>query len=137
MMTPNLNSPEKVQLLEELEKEINQHKQLSKIKSVFTQFLFWISILASILASTLAAIKYSWAGVSILAAIPTLVIIINNSFKYSAQARWHKRKEKKFLGLRNQLKYEGQAVEEVSKGLAKLEEEMEDLRVEMELPRSK
>ena len=137
-MTP-INSNEKVaQLSLELEKEINQHKNAARFKSAITQLLFWISISASALAGLNLATKYfDVTGVSILATIPGIVLIINNTFKYSAQARWHKLKQKKFLGLRNQLEYEGQSVDVVSKSLTALEAELEDLRVEMELPKSK
>ena len=138
-MTPNVDSTEKVsKLLKEIEKEINQHKQSARIKGISTQVLFWISILASGLAGVNLATKwFAVEGVSVLATIPGIVLIINNTFKYSAQARWHKLKEKTFLGLRNQLEFEGKSVAEVSAGFTDAEKELEELRVEMELPKSK
>jgi hypothetical protein len=138
-MNPNANSTEKAsKLLKHLEKEINQHKRAARIKSVSTQILFWISILASGLAGVNLATKwFSVEGVSVLATIPAIVLIINNTFKYSAQARWHKLKEKKFLGLTHQLEFQEKSVADVSASFIDAEKELEDLRVEMELPKSK
>jgi len=136
-ITSNLTTEAK-ELLQELEKEIAQHKAAARFKSAITQILFWTSILASGLAGINIATKWFLVeGVSILAAIPGVVLLIHNTFNYSAKARWHKLKEKKFLALRNQLKFQNQPADVVSKNLAILEEELENLRVQIELPKSK
>jgi Ni/Fe-hydrogenase subunit HybB-like protein len=118
-----------------LEKEIRQHQQSARYKSIAAHLLFWCVILASALG--LINTSTGWFSnklLSAIAVVPGIAIIIANTFKYDARAKWHKLKQRKLEGLCRRLVFENAPVEEISKAITIELEELDKLKVALEKP---
>jgi hypothetical protein len=118
-----------------LEKEINQHRNAARLKSILAHLLFWIVILASGLGLLNIAIhRVSNELMSGIAIIPGIVLIVSNTFKYEARAKWHKLKQRKLEGLCRKLMFEDATANDISKEITIVLEELDKIRVELEKP---
>jgi hypothetical protein len=138
-MTPEMQiKPEatRQELKNYLDKEIRQHQSAARLKSGIAQFLFWGAIAASAIGTVNPATKWfpSEAAISILAAIPGVVLLIMNTFKYDARSKWHKLKQRKLDGLYRGLAFENKGTEETSAALTKALEELDKIKVDLEAP---
>jgi hypothetical protein len=124
------------ELKDYLNKEIRQHQNAARFKSGIAQFLFWGAIAASFIGTVNPATKWfpSGAAISILAAIPGVVLLIMNTFKYDARSKWHKLKQRKLDGLYRGLAFENKGTEETSAALTLALEELDKIKVDLEAP---
>jgi hypothetical protein len=121
-----------------LKKEIRQHQLAAQWKSALAQLLFLIVILTSGLGLINTATNwFNKEGLSALAVIPGIILLISNTFKYEARAKWHKLKQRKLERLCNKLTYEKATVEEISREMSESLEELDKIRVELEKPITK
>ena len=90
------------------------------------QAFLWIAILGSFGAAIAAATNtVSPIIISVCAAIPGTVIVIDRSFSFARRSSWHHMMRARLDQLENSLRYEGASVESVSKALGDLFMEME------------
>ena len=140
-MTPEQIKSEEAhqELKNSLAKEISEHKWAARVKSWIAQLLFWGAIAASAISTVNAATKWfsSEAATSILSAIPGVVLLIMNTFKYDAKSKWHKLKQRRLEGLYRGLAYENKGTVETSAALTRVLDELERIRVDLEAPRIK
>ena len=125
-------------LVKYLEKEINQHQSACRFKNVLAQLLFLIIILFSALA--LINTGTNWFNIkelSIIAAMPGIILIFSNTFKFEARSKWNKLKQRKLEGLINKLKFENASVEEISKEMREELEKLDEMRIQLEKPITK
>ncbi len=116
------------ELVTYLEKEIKQHESACKIKNVIAQLLFFIIIIVSALGLINPGTDwFTMKGMSIIAALPGIILIFSNTFKFEARSKWNKLKQRKLEGLLNKLKFEGASVSEISK----------EMRIQLEKPITK
>jgi hypothetical protein len=71
---------------------------------------------------------------SILAAIPGMVLLTMNTFKYEERFKWHKLKQLKLEAVQRALIFEGKTVQETSDLLTKTLHDLEKQRVHLEAP---
>jgi hypothetical protein len=138
-MTPEIqmNSADAFQELKNyLDKEIRQHQNAARLKSWTAQILFWGAIASSAIGAVNPDTDWfpSDAATSILAAIPGVVLLIMNTFKYDARSRWHKLKQRKLEGLYRGLAFEKKGTQETSAALTATLEELEKNRIDLEAP---
>lgn len=118
-----------------LQKEIQQHQKSARLKSIVAHLLFWVVIIASGLG--LVNITTQWfskEGLSAIAIIPGIALVISNTFKYEARSKWHKLKQRKLEGLCRKLMFEDGRVNDISKETTLVLEELDKIRVELEKP---
>jgi hypothetical protein len=121
-----------------LKKEIQQHQIAAQWKSALAQLLFLLVILTSGLGLINTATQwFSKEILSALAVVPGIILLISNTFKYEARAKWHKLKQRKLEGLCRKLLFENATVEEISKETTFVLEELDKIRVELEKPMNK
>lgn len=132
------NSENFKELVNYLEKEIDQHQSACRIKNVLAQLLFLITIVFSALA--LINTGFDWFNpkeLSIIAAIPGIILIVSNTFKFEARSKWNKLKQRKLEGLLNKLKFENVSVTEISKEMREELEKLDEMRIQLEKPITK
>jgi hypothetical protein len=108
-------------ILVDMKKEVQQHRLLSNIQVTLSQMFFWVAVIASATASINAGADWfqgPWAAV--IAALPALVLVIENTFKYEARSRWHRAKARTIEALWRESAYTGNQVE-VAKKLSVIE----------------
>jgi hypothetical protein len=118
-----------------LQKEISQHQKSARLKSILAHLLFWVVIIAS--GFGLLNIATNWLSKEVLsgiAVIPGIALVISNTFKYEARAKWHKLKQRKLEGLCGKLMFEDGTVSDISKERTIVLEELDKIRVELEKP---
>lgn len=118
-----------------LQREIGQHQNSGRLKSILAHLLFWIVIIASGLGLlNIATNWFSKEALSGIAIIPGIALIVSNTFKYEARAKWHKLKQRKLEGLCRKLMFEDGAVSDISKEITIVLEELDKIRIELEKP---
>lgn len=118
-----------------LEKEIKQHQSSARLKSTLAHLLFYCVIITSGLG--LINVSTNWFSpkeLSGIAIIPGIALLISNTFKYEARAKWHKLKQRRLEGLCRKLVFEDATVNEISKEITLTSEELDNIRVELEKP---
>ena len=138
-MSPEMqmNSDEaRKELKNYLDKEIHQHQNAARVKSFTAQILFWGAIAASAIGTVNPATKWfpSEASISVLSAIPGVVLLIMNTFKYDAKSKWHKLKQRKLEGLYRGLVFEKKGTEECSIALTTILEDLDKNKIDLEAP---
>lgn len=131
--TENIND-----LVRYLEKEIKQHQSACRLKNVIAQLLFLVIIIFSALG--LINTGTDWFDIkqmSIIAAMPGIILIFSNTFKFEARSKWNKLKQRKLEGLLNKLKFEGASVAEISKEMREELEKLDEMRIQLEKPITK
>ncbi len=124
-----------IELTKYLQKEIGQHQNSARLKSILAHLLFWVVIVASGLG--LLNIATNWFSKEVLsgiAIIPGIVLVISNTFKYEARAKWHKLKQRKLEGLYRKLTFEDWTANDISKEITIVLEELDKIRIELEKP---
>lgn len=105
----------KVQLLAKIDARRTYYRQWGCANLWFTQSLIIVGVLSS-LASTIAIASGRIPTViaAILAGIPGCVIVIERSFNFMRQSRWHYLLAAELESLMNALEHEGKTVEAIS-----------------------
>ena len=131
--TENIND-----LVKYLEKEIKQHQTACWIKNVIAQLLFLTVIFFSALGLLNTGTEwFSIKQMSAIAAMPGIILIFTNTFKFDARSKWNKLKQRKLEGLLNKLRFEGATVAEISKEMREELEKLDEMRVQLEKPVTK
>ena len=107
--------------------DVAHYRKLARGNYFTTYFLYIIAILASILSTILAAINYSGIYLAITTAIPALVLLISNTFKFPERAQWHYEKKRRLDSLlrRRQAGAAGTSPPEMADEWNKIDEEMD------------
>ena len=82
--------------------EVAHYLKLARGNYFTVWFLYAVSVGASILATVFAAtgaLDQSKTVLAVLTAIPGVVILVNNTFKFSARSQWHYEKKRKLDSL--------------------------------------
>jgi hypothetical protein len=125
-------------LVKYLEKEAKQHQSACRTKNFLTQLLFFAIIICSALGLVNTKLPFiDLPEMSIIAAMPGVLLIVSNTFKFSERSKWHKLKQRKLEGLLSKLKFENATVEEISKEMREELEKLDDMRVQLEKPVTK
>ncbi|CAC9972517.1 MULTISPECIES: hypothetical protein [Flavobacterium] len=123
------------ELKEYLEKEIRQHQFASRTKNVLAQTLFFLAIITSgICLINVATNWFSKTELSAIAAIPGIILLITNTFKFEARSKWNKLKQRKMEGLYRKLIFENATVETISKEITDELEKLDETRIELVKP---
>jgi hypothetical protein len=118
-----------------LQKEIKQHQFSARIKNITAQLLFLLVIIVSGLGLLNSATNwFEKKGLTVLAVIPGIIVLITNTFKFEARAKWNKLKQRKLEGLYRKLQFENASVEDVSKEMTIELEKLDAIRVQLEKP---
>lgn len=118
-----------------LQKEIQQHQSSARLKSFLAHLLFWIVIAASALGLMNTSTDWlSKEALSGIAVIPGIALVITNTFKYEARSKWHKLKQRKLEGLCMRLMFEDASVNDISKEVTVVLEELDKIKIELERP---
>jgi hypothetical protein len=125
-------------LVQYLEKEAKQHQTGCRIKNFIAQLLFLTIIIFSALGLVNTGTKFfNLAEMSVIAAMPGIILILANTFKFDERSKWNKLKQRKLEGLLSKLKFENATVEEISKEMREELEKLDQTRVQLEKPISK
>ncbi len=118
-----------------LNTEIHEHQLAARIKNVLAQLLFLLVIITSglglINGSTDWFTKTELSGI---AAIPGIILLISNTFKFEARSKWNKLKQRKLEGLRRKLMFENIPIEQISREITTELEKLDEVRVELVKP---
>jgi hypothetical protein len=84
----------------QLSEEVSHYLLLARI-NYFTLFvLYVIAVAASVLATICAATGWlPRAGLAVTTAVPGIVLLVNNTFKFNARAQWHFEKRRRLASL--------------------------------------
>ena len=111
-------------ILHNMKKEVTQHRLLSNLQVTLSQTFFWVAVISSGIASINSGTDWfegPWAA--FIAALPALVLVIENTFKYEARSRWHRAKARKMEALWREYTFKGTKSEEVARKFSELEAE--------------
>ncbi|MFC1224564.1 hypothetical protein ACFE6N_12190 [Pedobacter sp. BG31] len=126
------------ELVKYLEKEAKQHQSACRIKNVLAQLLFLITITFSALGLINTGTDwFNLKEMSAIAAMPGIILIFSNTFKFEERSKWNKLKQRKLEGLLFKLKFENAMVEEISKEMREELEKLDEMRVQLEKPTTK
>jgi hypothetical protein len=118
-----------------LDDEIHQHQLAARIKNVLAQLLFLVVIAVSGLGLINESTHwFSGAELSGLSAIPGIILILTNTFKFEARSKWNKLKQRKLEGLYRKLIFENIPVEQISKEITIELEKLDEVRIELVKP---
>ena len=116
----------RTELKEVLTAEMVHEKAMARLELAIAHILFWAALLASIMAALAGYFSASKALIAALAALPALIMLIEQTFSFEARADWHSGKMyglKELVGL---LAYdESIPVRDVFDRRTKLEKTME------------
>ncbi|MCL5999081.1 MAG: hypothetical protein M1546_23920 [Chloroflexi bacterium] len=105
-------------LLEDLEKRIKGCARRSRLNYFMAYTLLVIGVLGSISATILVALGIGAKEiVAVLAALPTISVLVMNTFRFEARADWWEQKRAGMDALWRSLQYEKKPEDEVSKAL--------------------
>ncbi|RLJ72865.1 hypothetical protein [Pedobacter alluvionis] len=125
-------------LVKYLEKETKQHQSACRVKNVLAQLLFLITIIFSALGLVNTGTNwFNLKEMSAIAAMPGIILIFSNTFKFEARSKWNKLKQRKLEGLLSKLKFENATVAEISKEMREELEKLDEMRVQLEKPIAK
>ncbi len=113
-----------------LDEYLQLQVQASQGRGHFNYVTSYVLSASAILASFLAGLSVAanWFcpnTLAVLSALPAVVLIISNQFRFLEKSAWHWRKAYALEGLLHQLRYEGKSEPEVSEACRKLQEQME------------
>lgn len=95
-------------------------------KNYFAAYaLFLIAITSSAAATISVSVGLAKELSAILAAMPGIMLLVNNTLKLEARSRWHWNKAHRLEQLLRELVHEGRDLKEVSRELTNVEKEME------------
>jgi len=122
-------------LVKYLEREAKQHQSACKIKNFIAQLLFLTIIIFSALGLVNTGTGFfELPEMSAIAAMPGIILIVANTFKFDERSKWNKLKQRKLEGLLSKLKFENATVEEISKEMREELEKLDQARVQLEKP---
>lgn len=94
-MQSNMNTTE-----QKLAREVAHYLRLARSNYFTVWALYVVSVGASVLATVFAAMGYqNKITFAIVAATPGIVLLVNNTFKFSARSQWHYEKKRKLDSL--------------------------------------
>lgn len=81
------------QFADELRQTIKESKRLAKWNFAYAHIVFALSVLGSFIATVLASNSYQYPAVTaICAALPGLMLLINNTLRFEERTKWFWRK---------------------------------------------
>jgi hypothetical protein len=127
---PNSAEIEDLDAVEYLCYKIFRYRQAAKRRFIVGRFLLCMGIGASVLAIANSTTRWlapdAWT--SVLAAVPGVVLLLMQIFKYDARAEWHKRQQQSLEALYKSFVFDGASTEEASALLATISEELDSAR---------
>jgi hypothetical protein len=127
---PNSAEIEEPDAVEYLCYEIFRYRKAAKRRFIVGRFLLSVGIGASVLG--IVNSTTGWlapdAWTSVLAAVPGVVLLLMQIFKYDAGAEWHKRKQQSLEALYKSFVFDGASTEDASALLAIISEELDSAR---------
>jgi len=118
-----------------LSKEIAQHQFTARLKNSTAQLLFLSVIVISALGLVNPGTKwFGTDGLTVLAVVPGIILLICNTFKFEQGSKWNKLKQRKLEALYRRLVFEDAPIDEISKEVSTELEKLDELRVLMEKP---
>lgn len=105
--------PGKERFIAELEKSARHERRVALFDLTVACMLFWIAVLSSIAAAVVGYFTESKQLISILAAAPALVMLIEQTFDFEARSDWHWEKTHGLSHFAGQLRYKKLSVEDI------------------------
>ena len=115
-------------LIAELNKNITHYKKYARSNYRTAYIVTGIAVLASVSTTIAVAAgigKDHNVVISILAAVPAVILVVTSTFQFEQKSSWHWRKTRALQALLRQLEYEGKNVAEVSENLSKVEMDLD------------
>jgi len=92
------------QLINDFDREIHSEKVRTSLNNATSALLLFVAIVSSALAGILGIAEVLPARqVGIIAFLPTLLVLLERSFKFDRRGRWHIRKRLRLEDLKDQL----------------------------------
>lgn len=127
---PNSAEIEETDAVEYLCYEIFRCRKAAKRRFILGRFLLCVGIGASVLGIVNSTTRWlapdAWT--SVLAAVPGVVLLLMQIFRYDFRAEWHKCKQQSLEALYKSFIFNGASTEEVSALLAIISEEWDSAR---------
>jgi hypothetical protein len=124
---PNSAEIEEPDAVEYLCYEIFRYRKAAKRRFLVGRFLLCVGIGARVLGIVNSTTRWlapdAWT--SVLAAVPGIVLLLTQIFKYDARAEWHKRQQQSLEALYKRFVFDGASPEEASALLATISEELD------------
>lgn len=117
-----------------LRKEICQHQWAARIKNIVVQLLY-LSVIVFYAITALKGYFQLTAEQSVAAAaMPGIILLLVNTFRYEEKAKWNKLKQRKLDALYRKLIYEEASEKEISAEMTTALENLDQLRVALNKP---
>jgi hypothetical protein len=113
---------------QKLAKEVDHYLTLARGNYYTVWLLYLLSVGASIVATIMAAVGgFNKATLAVVTAIPGVVILVSNTFKFSARSQWHYEKRRQLQALARLAEASAKATSdpEVAEKWNRIDEEME------------
>jgi hypothetical protein len=124
--------PRVKEFVTKLENGAEHYAAMARIDFTVACLLFWIAVLTSIAAALGAYFSLSQKTISILAAAPALVMLIEQTFSFEARSNWHWERTHILKDVAGQVRFKNLSVEDAfdqkNKRLDELEKRFPKLR---------
>jgi len=113
---------------EKLASNVEHYQRLARGNYFTVWFLYLLSVAASIAATFMAAVGgFDRETLAVITAIPGVVILLSNTFKFSARSQWHYEKKRQLEALLRLAEARAKATSdpEVAEKWNRIDEELE------------
>jgi hypothetical protein len=122
-------------LLDYLQSEIRKHQRYSLVRRLIVLALLFVAVSLGALVVVNVGTKWFTADqLSALTGLSGLLLAFLRLGRFQEQARWNKIKQRKFEALHRRLTFEGVEDKVISAELTRINEELEQIRIWVEVP---